>query len=133
MSSRKTLELPAGKIRFAGSVRGVDDAGHDAFELSVSGSQALYGEWTEIYSENGYDFEIEIVSFGYTYIENLGNTHPGARQKFGAHDVNSIRGLIEALFASEEARTGVPAFTSKDARYLGRVIFRPGWVRKELI
>jgi hypothetical protein len=133
MSLLKGLDLPAGKIRFAGGVRGVDEAGHDAFELSLSGAPALYGEWRPIFSENGNNFNVEIVNFGYTSRDNLGNPHPDARRKFSAHDVSSIRGLIEALFASEEARARVAPFSSKKnpRGYLGRVIFRPGWIHGE--
>jgi hypothetical protein len=122
------INFEEGAGRFAGAVRGGDEAGHFVFELQIPTFPELYGEWNAIFEANKTDFGIEIVSFGYRIRENVGNPHPNARLKFSGEQRNIIQRLITALFSSAEAREGIPPFTSKKGRFSGRVEFRPGWI-----
>ena len=122
------INLEGGNIRFAGFARGSDEAGHDTFEIQVPSRSALYGEFRPSFADNHNDFEIEIVSFGFLDQKNIGNTHPGSRQRFSAMEQDLIERLTTALFADPESRNGITPFTSKKGHFLGQVHFTPGWI-----
>jgi hypothetical protein len=117
-----------GAARFFGSVRGSDEWGHDAFELRLPSFPPLYGEYQPKWADNEYDFDIEIISFGFTDARNIANPNIGARRRFSSDQRRIIEGLIAALVSSPEAQTGVSPFSSKKARFLGHVFFRPNWI-----
>ena len=128
MGSLVTLSFDNGKVGFASSVRGVDDAGHDMFRIELPQRPILYGEWRPKWAENHNDFDIEILRFGYVDAGNVGNNHPGARRTCSSQERAVIVELVCALFSSVEARAGIAPFTSKKATFLGHIHFVPGWI-----
>jgi hypothetical protein len=119
------------RASFAGSVRGVDEVGHFAFEVHLPSSTPFYGEYRPKRAPNGNDFDIEIVSFGFVYRDNLGNAMPTARRQFTEQQRRIVECLVKGLFADPEARKGKPIFCSQKARFLGGVYFLPRWIRIE--
>jgi hypothetical protein len=120
-----------GAARFAGTFRGVDEAGHYAFELQLSSLPPLYGEWKTKWEQNKIDFNAEIVSFGYLRPENIPNPNAGARRRLSTDQRDVAERLIVALFCSAEARNGTFPFTTKKGNFRGGVGFSSGWVLLE--
>jgi hypothetical protein len=118
------------RVRFVGSVRGVDDGGHDMFMIDRTEGPALYGEYFEIFDESGNDFNIEIGAFGFTNKENAGNPYPSARLHFSAAELSSARQLIQDHFSNSEVVMEKWQYTP-GARFLGGVRFRPDWIIEE--
>jgi hypothetical protein len=122
------INFQDGAARFIGPVRGSDEWGHNAFELRLPSYPPLYGEFQPKWADNENDFDIEIVSFGFTDERNIANPNAGARRRFSLEQRSIIEGLIVALISSPEARTGISPFSSKKGRFLGHVYFRPDWI-----
>ena len=128
MNSFITLNLHAGKIGFAGSVRGGDEAGHEAFWIELPRRPLMYGEWKSAWTDERNGFNAEIISFGYLSKNNIGNRHPQARQQLSVEEIAAVRSLILSLFGNDQAREGVFPFSIRESAYLGDVVFLPGWV-----
>lgn len=127
-NSFTALSFEAGQVRFAGLVRGSDEGLHDIFVVSLSGYSMMYGEWRNKWADNGNDFDIEIVSFGFLDPRSVGI--PGARQIFPREERLIIEDLVRALFASDEVRSEAIPTTKFCSRFLGRVHFLPKWIRE---
>ena len=65
MNSLPTLNLPTGKIGFASMIRGSDEEPRDAFRVELPDRPTMFGEWRAKFADNGNDFNVEIVGFGY--------------------------------------------------------------------
>jgi hypothetical protein len=115
------------RVQFVGSVRGVDDGGHDMFVVDRTEGPALYGEYFEVFGENKNDFNIEVGAFGFTNKENAGNPYPSARQHFSAAECSSAQQLIQDYFSNSDVVMEKWQYTPS-ARFLGGVTFRPGWI-----
>jgi hypothetical protein len=122
------INFPNGAAGFASSFRGVDDRGHYAFELRLASYPSLYGEYRPKWAENGNDYDVEIVSFGFASPNNLGNPSAGARLRFSSQQRKITEGLIVALVSNPEARKGTAPFTSKKSHFRGHIHFLPGWI-----
>ncbi|AKP92235.1 hypothetical protein [Achromobacter ruhlandii] len=64
-----------GRVRFAGSIRGWDERGHDTYAVDVDG-KVMYGEIARTFLPNQNDFNFQIVSFGYGVREHVGMPWP---------------------------------------------------------
>ena len=128
MSGFYEVVLRGGTAQFAGSIRGVDDNGHDVFRVSLVGLPAMYGEWRPKFAENGNDFDIEIPGFGWGDKLNIANPAPTARIKCSATDIAKIMEAVSSLFSSKQATSQISPFTSRVGRFLGHLIFLPGWI-----
>lgn len=64
------IALPGGRARFCGGVRGAEQRGHEAFAVEVDG-RVFYGEIRKRWLDDRC-FALEVVSFGYRVIENIG-------------------------------------------------------------
>jgi hypothetical protein len=117
----------AGKVRLAGIDRGVDELPRDTFIAQLPGRPALIGEWRRRWAENGNDFDVEVVSFGYSQYEALG---VGAIQlKFTTDERTLVEDLVRALFSNPLARQMHYSFRpERKGRFLGNVYFLPGWM-----
>ncbi|WP_164074227.1 hypothetical protein [Stenotrophomonas maltophilia] len=122
-------DLPSGRARFAGLVRGADQAGHDAFAVCFDG-QELFGEIQRAFLANDNDFNIEVVAFGYRLDRNLGMPMPGTAQVFAFSDVERLQRLISELVAAGAAWERRPRLLVDypSGRFQGRVLFREGWI-----
>jgi hypothetical protein len=125
------INFPNGAAGFAGFPRGVDDRGHFAFELRLPSHPGLYGEYRPKFAENGNDYDVEIVNFGFVSRNNLGNPNVGARLRFSSQQREVIEDLIVALVSNPEAREGIPPFSSAKSHFLGRIHFLPGWINED--
>jgi hypothetical protein len=128
MSTLPTLNFPTGKIGFAAMVRGWDEEPRNAFRVELLDRPTLYGEWRSKFIDNGNDFNVEIVSVGYGSESLLGSAYPAHRQKFSGPEQNIVEDLIRALFADQSAKPSMAPFATKNARFLGAVVFAPGWI-----
>jgi hypothetical protein len=128
MNSLPTLNFPTGKIGFASTVRGWDEEPRDAFRVELPDRPTMFGEWRAKFADNGNDFNVEIVSFGYLRESHLGSAHLLHRKEFFAPERDVVERLIRALFADESPKTGAALFATKKARFLGAVNFMPGWI-----
>ena len=127
-----TVELTGGTVGFIGMARGVDEMGHEVFQIQLRNDSVLYGEYKKRFLENGNDFNIEIISFGLIDRKNFGNNNLDSFRKFREDQVDLIRSLIIQLFTSDdavEARKPIDDFWYETARFLGEVYFLPGWIR----
>lgn len=127
MDPFSALDFPKGKVAFVGVVR-CDEAGVDEFQVELHDRPVLYGAWRPRFAENGNDFDIEIINFGYTNKTNVGNIDPSARVRFSPEEISTIEGLVRDLFAHQDLREQFSPFSVKIAHFLGAVRFLPGWV-----
>jgi len=128
MSSLVTLNLPNGKIGFKSTVLGWDEEPRDAFRVELPDQPTAYGEWRPKFADNENDFDVEILSVGYANVRYVGSSLSAHRKKFSAREQSAIEQLIRTLFADQTARGVIVPFSSKTARFLGAVIFAPGWI-----
>jgi hypothetical protein len=121
-------KFPNGAARFAGVPQGADERGHLVFEIQLPSYPPLYGEFRPQSTQNGNDYDIGIVSFGFASPDNVGNPHVGARRRFSLQQRKIIEDIIVALVSSPEAQSDVPPFAFNGSRFLGRIHFLPGWI-----
>jgi hypothetical protein len=114
------------RVGSGGSVRGGDMLAHDLFKIEGPDGSTFYGDYTYIFLENGYDFNIEIDAFGYIDPQRVGSTDPAAREQFSAEECSAAEQLIRSYFLSE------PDIYRKrflpPARFAGSVSFQPNWI-----
>lgn len=128
-SSFDWQDLPSGRARFAGLVRGADQTGHDAFAVWMDG-QALFGEIQRAFLPDGNDFNIEVVAFGYRLDRNLGMPMLGIAHVFAASEVERLQQVIRELVAAGAAWERRPRLLVDypGARFQGQVLFKEGWI-----
>lgn len=116
-------------MHFCGPTRCSDEIGRGLFAIHVSGFSKMYGEWREKWAENGADFDVEVVSFGFHYLVNVGSPHPNARRCFSAEEGAEIERLARILFENREARYQACNHEERGAsRFLGQISFLPNWI-----
>ena len=122
--------LPSGRARFSGSIRGWDEAGHDTFAVDVGGNE-IFGELKPTFDAGGDDFGVAVVSFG--YLDRLDVAipfAPGANsiEAIEVHVLDAVKRTIIELVVSGVAE-GTPSFLKQypNSRFIGNVIFQPGW------
>jgi hypothetical protein len=108
---------------------GIDDGGHDTFEVQLGMHPGLYGELRPVWASNGNDFDIEILNFGYASPTNVGNPHPGARRDFSALEREALEQMITNLLGRAEAQKHL-LFFKAPARFMGGIRFARGWIVK---
>jgi len=84
-SSFDWLELPSGRARFSGGIRGFDELGHETFAVEVDGRE-YFGEIGNIFLPNGNDYNMEVISFGYGRIGSVGIPMLGTCQIYLSRD-----------------------------------------------
>lgn len=122
-----TVAVRTGKVRLAGTDRGADELPRDAFIAQLPGRPVLIGEWRKRWAENGNDFDVEVVSFGYSQYEALGIA--AIQLEFTAEERTLVKDLVRALFLNPLARQMHSSFRpERKGRFLGNVCFLPGWI-----
>lgn len=122
------IQLPQGRIRFGGAIRGGDEGRHETYSVDIDGI-ITYGEIENIFSTNGNDYNVEVISFGYGMIENVGNPHANARGTYTETQLKLVQSLVVQLIQAGlhfEERPSVLR-ESLESHFLGRVLFREGW------
>lgn len=129
------IKFPEGRARFAGGVRGWDEAGHDTFAIEIEGRE-WFGELRSSFLANGNDFNIEIVSFGYSYRDSVGMPLPclGSRA-FNQGELEHVRALILSLVEAGMEFSIRPNVLLEypGAHFLGSVFFREGWAAESAV
>ncbi len=130
-----SVETPAGRIALYGNVRGGDELGHNMFRIDLKNRPTLYGEYKQKFSDNQYDFDIEIVSFGFRNPRYVGDPGDPLKISLTAEDRVSAENLLQLLFGDNpegnKARKDIGVFSIPQSKFLGRLHFIPGWAREE--
>ena len=123
------VDLPEGRARFSGGVRGVDEQGHDTIAVEVDGDE-YFGEIEPVFLPNNNDYNVEIVSFGYYAKTSFGMPMLAACQVFTTAQVKTIQRLIVQLVAAGMEFADRPNILMEfpNAHFMGEVLFRDGWV-----
>jgi hypothetical protein len=128
------FESPEGRARFSGSIAGyvfsVDERPHETFCVEVNGLD-FFGEIHKIFDENGNNYNIEILSFGYKNKEDAGApVDENWTVAFTKLQIEWIANIIRQLI-SVASKIDDPPFVLRRAKelFLGNVIFKNGWVR----
>jgi|CXWL01.1.fsa_nt_gi hypothetical protein len=123
----EAIAIGASKIRFAGIDRGADELPRDAFVAQLVGRAVMRGEWRPRWAENGNDFDVEIVSFGYPPNSCLGQKL--GKQSFDREERGLLEELVHALFSNTTAKQKLSDFRpERKGVFLGRIYFLPGWI-----
>ncbi|MCC4598268.1 hypothetical protein LL969_21900 [Xanthomonas campestris pv. phormiicola] len=122
------VQLPEGRARFSGLVRGVDELGHETFAVEIGGNE-FFGEIDRAFLPNDNDYNIEVMSFGYGSEKCLGMPMHGACQIFSKAEIGTIQTLIVQLIAAGTHFADRPSVLTEypSARFMGQVSFKNGW------
>jgi hypothetical protein len=123
-----TVTLPTGRAAFESMIRGWNEEPRHAFSVELAGQQTLYGIWRPVFAENGNDFDVEIVGFGWASRYSIGHPNQITRTKLSSAQFISVRELIISLFESIYARREIVPFSSKVAKFLDGIEFQKDWV-----
>lgn len=131
MSTFDWKQLPSGRARFAGSIRGWDETGHDTFAVEVDGLE-VFGELKESFAAGSNDFGITVLSFGYLDRLDVGipiNAEKDNIKNIDASGVEAIKkSIIELVHAG--VAEGAPSFLKQygNSRFTGEIAFAPDWL-----
>ena len=128
MVSPFTISRPTGRASFESVIRSWDESPQDSFSVELLGEQALYGIWRPNWAANEHDFDVEVVSYGWASKYNVGHPDPVTRRKLSAEQAADVQALVVALVEDRDVRTKISPFSSKTARFLGRIEFQENWV-----
>jgi hypothetical protein len=123
-----TITRPTGRASSESVIRTWDESPQSAFSVELTGEPVLYGIWRAKWAPNEHDFDVTVVSFGWADRHNVGNPNSTTRTRLSAEHAAEARALIIALFEDVEARKKTAPFSSKAARFLGRIEFEEAWV-----
>lgn len=133
MGAHDWVDFKEGRARFSGGIRGWDEVGHQTFGVEMDGRE-LYGEVRTAFLPDGYNFNIEVVSFGYFSKDDVGMPRLGqSSTSLSSVAAKKARSLIVQLvtYTSElgksEERPIVMLITDK-AQFMGTVFFSNNWV-----
>jgi len=123
------LELPNGRARFSGGIRGFDELRHETFAAEVDGRE-YFGEIGRTFLPNGNDFNIEVLSFGYGNRGYVGMPMRSTCRVFTAAEIEKIQALTVQLIAAGTRFKDRPTLLTEypNAHFMDQVFFRNGWV-----
>lgn len=136
MSQYDTFEwqqLPEGRARFSGEIRGWDERGYFTFAVELEG-EVVYGGIDCAFLSNHNDYNIQVVSFGYGMRENVGilnedGTLPNAQGIFPSTYLQRVQSLVVQLVRAGLQFKVRPSILTEYpmAHFQGKVIFPAGW------
>ncbi len=123
------VDLPEGRARFSGGIRGIDEQGHETFAIEVEGSEC-FGEIQRAFLPNNNDYNIEVVTFGYTAKSSFGMPMLAACRTFTTVEIGIIQSLVVGLIAAGTRFVDRPHLLKEypNARFMGEVLFKDGWI-----
>jgi len=124
------LKLGDGEIAFGYIAGTKEEFPHDLIIIHLPGWTQLFGEWQRKFADNGNDFDVEILGFGYISADIVGSPEPAHRFTFSKVERERIEMLARALFADTEARAQQWQLRGAHGHFMGNVIFAPGWLRE---
>ncbi|MDR6936296.1 hypothetical protein [Luteibacter sp. 3190] len=131
-SYEKTLEwidLPQGRIRYAGGRRGRDESPMQTFAEEVRG-RTYYGEIRKSFLPDRHTYNLEVVSFGWTNHDWLGaEPDPRYCAAFSSIELLEVQQLILQAVPAWLALEDRPSVLTEyvDSRFAGEIVFRDGW------
>lgn len=128
MVSPFTVTRSKGRAGFESMIRCWDESPQHAFSVELTGQPTLYGIWRPKWAPDKNDFDVEVLSFGWADQNNAGNPNPVTRRKLSTEQAANVKELIIALVEDVDARKKIMPFSSKTARFLGRIEFKENWV-----
>lgn len=133
MGAHDWVGFEQGRARFTGGIRGWDEVGHQTFAVELH-SQVLYGEIRKAFLPDDYNFDVEIISFGYFAKGDVAMPRPGHTSTTLSRDnVELATSLIVQLVnhvSQQDVSTERPTVMSIDSEshFMGKVHFSEGWV-----
>ncbi|GLQ99386.1 hypothetical protein [Dyella mobilis] len=122
------VDFEDGRARFSGGIRGWDELGHETFCVELNGDPR-YGEAVTVFEQEGDNFGLEIISFGYHSTGYVGMP-ASTRAPFSAVDIEKIKSMVTRL-ADIVSQCDHPPFVLSrgiTSRYTGKVVFQDGWI-----
>jgi len=92
------LKLNGGDIAFGWVARAWDEFYHRLIVIEFPGRTPMYGEWTAKHADSGYDFDIEILGFGYRDGYTVGSPNLSDRLTSSPNERALAESLIRSLF-----------------------------------
>ena len=127
LQSYCTVKIGDDEAALMGMLR-IAEQGVSVLRVSLSGQFPLYGEWNTQFEENGYDYNIVVISFGYASIYNIGNNSTASKEQFGDEYQVVIKNLLKGLFKKAVSEKAVFPLTSKNAVFTGFINYKEGWI-----
>jgi hypothetical protein len=118
--------LIGASVQLTSVTRGPDEAGHETFCIRSPGGEEFFGEYFEMFVSES-DFNIEIGAFGFDERDNVGNPYPSARLQFSVDECRVLENIIRKFFSNLDLAQTHWKYVS-DAKFLGGVSFRSGWI-----
>ncbi len=120
------IDLPEGRARFSGIQRGWDEQGRVTFGLEIDGAER-YGQLDQVFRDNGNDYDIEVITFGFGRPEDVGM--PGAQVAVTGDLLLRIESLVIGLVQAARRLERPPNILVEGATssFMGNVLFRAGW------
>ncbi|SEW03961.1 hypothetical protein [Luteibacter sp. 329MFSha] len=124
------IDLPQGRVRYAGGKRGRDEPPIETFAAEIFGS-IYYGEVRAVFLADGNNFNVEIVSFGWLKHDWFG-TDPDPRYcaAFTLRELGEVQSLLGQMISAWCLLDERPFVIDESAqsRFMGDILFRNGWV-----
>lgn len=114
-------------------IRGWDELGRETFSIELHRIE-YFGELKKSFLPDGYDFNIEIVSFGYSDKNDVGMpSHGVACKAFTLNDLETASSLVVKLVQSTSHSKDAPFAMRKTEKshFKGEVFFRDGWAPRQ--
>jgi hypothetical protein len=124
------VNLNQGRARFSGGIRGADEQGHETFAVEVN-SSIYYGEIKKTFLPDKSNYNLEIVSFGYFDVKDVGGPmRQPIINHFSEVDARRVQNLITALVSSASTWESKPSVMSQSdySRFMQEIHFRDEWI-----
>lgn len=131
MISPSPIPSTADQANFESVIRDWDEVPRHAFSVQLAEHPKLYGVWEPVWAPNENDFNVKVTGFGWASKYGVGNPSPMTRKTLSSDEANTVRELVTALFNDESIRKNTTPFSSKKAKFLGRIEFQKNWIVAE--
>jgi hypothetical protein len=124
------VEFPEGRARFSGGIRGADEQGHETFAVEIN-SSVYYGEVKKTFLPDKSNYNLEIISFGYFDIKDVGGPmRQPVINYFSETDARQVQNLITGLVSAASRWESKPSVMSQSeySRFMQEIYFQDGWM-----
>ena len=114
--------------RYAAGTRGWDERGYDTFEIEIGG-KSFFGQIASAFLENGNDFNVEIVSFGFRRQMHVGGSLD-YESEWSFQSAQNIFNFVVLMIKKflEFKKRPIPLKETGKSIFMGDIIFRAGWI-----
>ncbi|GLQ99384.1 hypothetical protein [Dyella mobilis] len=122
------VDFEDGRARFSGGIRGWDELRHETFCVELNG-ESRYGEAITVFEQEGDNFGLEIISFGYRLAGDAGMP-ASSRDPVSVVDIEKIKVMVAQLIDIVAQCDHPPFVLSRGitSRFTGKVAFQDGWI-----